>query len=1316
MKIGSTRSPSRSGQPRAAVRDVAPLSRRVARRRRTRTCALALVVDVREPVLVQADRRPRDAARAPARRPAPAGSPRGRPGARARRTASSSASSRASPQPASSSRKKNGDGRGRGVERAPSSRACAAITRQCHAPRDTPRSRICDISSRGCVPASAWHPRRSIRRLRPHGLPARVRDVHRQRAAARRAGGRAAAAVRGQAGRGARARAPPPGRRRDPRAAGAPPRRLVADRAAAPLAPRRPRARSCRRSGASRAAARSASPARVATAARPGAARPPHPAVGPAQDLRQGAAAGDRARRPRCSPRPRSATCTRTSPTARPRSPGTPRASPGCRSRSPATRATSTPSTSTRRAGCAASCSPRASSSPAPRRTSATCSAIAPEADVHLVYHGLNADFARLLADAAAAAPTPTATAARARRRPHRGQEGLRRARRRVRRAAPPRRRLRGRDRRPGGQALGRRARAHRQPRPRAATCALPGPMGQERAAARVPPRERAVHAQPPARPTTATGSRTCSSRRWRPGRRSSRAPSPASPSWSSTRSTGCSSRPRTPRRSPTTLLRLHGDPALSRRASPQQARETVARPLRRPDARRAGSPSCSGRRSARDERRRPPPAPRAVRDRARAPQPRGRRRRSSPGASPSRARRARSAPTPTGSARDLPAGRGVADRVGEVRVGARPRARRRRDRRPAVPRAWERLTASWIRQVPPDARRRRGHRPPDPQLDLRLAAPRARRGPRRRCCFASLASRSRTSARTSRRSATTARSSSTRCWSPRSRCPSSTATGCSSSPSPSSTATSPTDFRPDGVHREASTHYHAIALRSFVGARENARRYGIELPAGFDERLARALRVRSPTARARTGRSPRCRTPTPATTGRLLLQAAELLGDEELRFVGSRGRAGRPPARRHASFPDGGYLVQRSGWDPEARFLIFDCGPLGDGGHGHYDLLSFEAHAGGRPLVVDPGRGSYSEAPPNLRRWFRGTAAHNTVCVDGLDQTPYSRGRPRGPVARGRLLGRGTAPGLDVLAGEARSPAYEAVHQRRIAFVAERYWVDRGPAATASASTATTSASTWRPRRRAPRASTARRCSRPALALLDPRRRGGRARARLDRAALRRAARRAGRQRRRARDERALRHGARAAASAVPRLGRAIGRGRWRGAREGSLLRARPGRAAARRAARRAADGGAARRRPDRRRGRRCERVNAKYRVGDSLRVVYRSTPAARPHTVAGRTFRGRSASVYRRAAAAAAPDAGPPPPCSHAPELETVFWTFPNDRRLAGLRLLDGRSGALDRLVGRARRPHAAGGLRARARRHRRSAATPAAACSPT
>ena len=249
-------------------------------------------------------------------------------------------------------------------------------------------------------------------------------------------------------------------------------------------------------------------------------------------------------------------------------------------------------------------------------------------------------------------------------------------------------------------------------------------------------------------------------------------------------------------------------------------------------------------------------------------------------------------------------------------------------------------------------------------------------------------------------------------------------------------------DFRPDGVHREASTHYHLIALRSLVGARENARRHGVRLPHGFDDRLARAcafaLHCRRP-----DGLIPALSDADTGDYAPLLALAGDLLEDDELRWAGSSGRRGRLPARRHASFPDGGYHVQRSGWrrGTAERFLIFDCGPLGDGGHGHYDLLAVEAF-GGRPLLVDPGRFTYSEEPPNLRRWFKGTAAHNTVCVDGLDQTPYRRTRPAGQIARGRLLGRGTAPGLDLLAGEAVSPAYDAVHQRRVAFVGDAYWI----------------------------------------------------------------------------------------------------------------------------------------------------------------------------------------------------------------------------------------------------------------------------------
>ena len=52
-------------------------------------------------------------------------------------------------------------------------------------------------------------------------------------------------------------------------------------------------------------------------------------------------------------------------------------------------------------------------------------------------------------------------------------------------------------------------------------------------------------------------------------------------------------------------------------------------------------------------------------------------------------------------------------------------------------------------------------------------------------------------------------------------------------------------DFRADGVHVEASTHYHLIVLRSFVGVRVNARQFGVALPEGLRRAAAGGARVR---------------------------------------------------------------------------------------------------------------------------------------------------------------------------------------------------------------------------------------------------------------------------------------------------------------------------------------------------------------------------------------------------------------------------------------------------------------------------------------
>jgi hypothetical protein len=258
------------------------------------------------------------------------------------------------------------------------------------------------------------------------------------------------------------------------------------------------------------------------------------------------------------------------------------------------------------------------------------------------------------------------------------------------------------------------------------------------------------------------------------------------------------------------------------------------------------------------------------------------------------------------------------------------------------------------------------------------------------------------------------------------------------------------TDIRSDGVHREHSTHYHMVALRSFVAARENARRFGLPVPSSYDERLAAAVEFAMYCQRP-DGTIPTLSDSDNGDYRECLALAADLLGRSDVAFAASNGRTGSPPARDNADFPAGGYYVQRSSWQDlrraphRHRHLTFDCGDVGDGGHGHYDLLSIDAWAG-RPLIVDPGRFTYAETEPNWRHWFKGTAAHNTVTVDGLDQTTYFPGKPKGNIASGQLITRISAPRIEVVGGTAKTPRYDARHTRHVFFVAQEYWmvVDR--------------------------------------------------------------------------------------------------------------------------------------------------------------------------------------------------------------------------------------------------------------------------------
>ena len=139
-------------------------------------------------------------------------------------------------------------------------------------------------------------------------------------------------------------------------------------------------------------------------------------------------------------------------------------------------------------------------------------------------------------------------------------------------------------------------------------------------------------------------------------------------------------------------------------------------------------------------------------------------------------------------------------------------------------------------------------------------------------------------------------------------------------------------------------------------------------------------------------------------------------------------------PIDERICFPETGYYGYRRGGDS----LIIDCGPVGPDyqpGHTHCDTLSYELCVAGQRVVVDTGTHSYGI--DGLRHQARRTSSHNTVELDGVEQSEiwgaFRVGRRARPVQAnlsawqdGRLLFSGSHDGYRYLPGQPR-------HERRI-------------------------------------------------------------------------------------------------------------------------------------------------------------------------------------------------------------------------------------------------------------------------------------------
>lgn len=220
-----------------------------------------------------------------------------------------------------------------------------------------------------------------------------------------------------------------------------------------------------------------------------------------------------------------------------------------------------------------------------------------------------------------------------------------------------------------------------------------------------------------------------------------------------------------------------------------------------------------------------------------------------------------------------------------------------------------------------------------------------------------------------------------------------------------------------DGVHSEVSTYYHCYAADFYLQALMIVRRNQVEFPPvawrkveqmlDFVMRISkpdgcipllgdddggRALALDQPTYRSYLdglciGAVVFNRPDFKSRSSAFQEEALWLLGAQAGSDYEALGTA--VPSSDGNSFPAAGYFVQRSGWGAADSHMVFDCGGLGlpSGGHGHADALSLVLSVGGREMLVDPGTCVYNAAT-EWRSFFRSSRAHNTVVVDGQDQS----------------------------------------------------------------------------------------------------------------------------------------------------------------------------------------------------------------------------------------------------------------------------------------------------------------------------------------
>lgn len=242
----------------------------------------------------------------------------------------------------------------------------------------------------------------------------------------------------------------------------------------------------------------------------------------------------------------------------------------------------------------------------------------------------------------------------------------------------------------------------------------------------------------------------------------------------------------------------------------------------------------------------------------------------------------------------------------------------------------------------------------------------------------------------------------------------------------------------PDGGQYELDPHYHLACIQIFLKSLRVADLNGFrnDFPQSYQETVEKMvmwyLNIIFPDC------TNPCFSDAKITDRREMAsqfrQWMEVFPDNQtIRWFATEGAEGEQPQWLSEAFNDSGFYIFRSGWGSDALQMDVKAGPAGEW-HAQPDFGTFELWYNGKNLFQDSGSYVYEGKDPEVmewRRWFRATAHHNTLTMDGKDVDK---------VASETLLWQGEGD-VQILVTE--HPSYPGLtHRRSIFFVNNEYFV----------------------------------------------------------------------------------------------------------------------------------------------------------------------------------------------------------------------------------------------------------------------------------